>query len=145
MEDVRYEYGYLGGKASIELEVAAECTIDGYPNALRSCVENIVRNAVQHSRGAGDSEVRVRLDVEQSQVVITVEDQGGGVPDHDLEQIFEPFYRSTKRQAEVSRSSGGLGLAIASRATALNGGTIAASNTANGLSVEVRLPLPGHK
>lgn len=145
VEDVRYEYGYQGGKASIELEVAAECTIDGYPNALRSCVENVVRNAVQHSRGDGDHDVRVRLSVEESQAVVTVEDQGGGVPDHDLDRIFEPFYRSTKRQAEVSRPSGGLGLAIASRAAILNGGTIAASNTANGLSVEVRLPLPGDK
>ena len=139
VEDVRYEYGYQGGKASIALEIDTECTIDGYPNALRSCVENVVRNAVQHSRDDGD--VQVRLGVEQSQAVITVEDQGGGVPEHELDRIFEPFYRSKARQAEVSRPSGGLGLAIASRATILNGGTITASNTATGLSVEIRLPL----
>ena len=141
VEDVRYEYGYQGGKASIELVPVTECTIDGYPNALRSCVENVVRNAVQHSRDDGD--VQVRLGIEQSQAVVTVEDQGGGVPENELDRIFEPFYRSTARRAEASRSSGGLGLAIALRATALNGGTISARNTANGLSVEVRLPLAG--
>jgi signal transduction histidine kinase len=94
---------------------------------------------VQHSRDDGD--VRVRLGVEQSQAVVTVEDQGGGVPDPELDRIFEPFYRSRAKQAELARPSGGLGLAIAARATALNGGTITASNAANGLSVEIRLPL----
>ncbi|MDH3621180.1 MAG: ATP-binding protein [Gammaproteobacteria bacterium] len=139
VEDVRYEYGYQGAKASIELEADTECTIDGYPNALRSCVENVIRNAVQHSRDDGD--VHVQLSLEDSQAVISVEDQGGGVREHELERIFEPFYRSTARQGEASRQTGGLGLAIASRATALNGGTIAASNAANGLCVEIRLPV----
>jgi len=139
VEDVRYEYGYEGSKASIELESATECTIDGYPNALRSCVENVVRNAVQHSLDDGD--VRVKLSADQSEAVIAVDDQGGGVPEHELELIFEPFYRSTARRGEASKQSGGLGLAIASRATALNGGTITASNTANGLRVQINLPL----
>ena len=111
---------------------------EGYPNALRSCIENVIRNALQHSRDDGD--VRVAWG-RQSQAVVTVEDQGGGVPDDELERIFEPFYRSTARQAEVSRPSGGLGLAIAARATALHGGTITASNTANGLRVEISLPI----
>jgi len=139
VEDVRYEFGYRGGKASIELEIDTECTIDGYPNALRSCVENVVRNAVLH--GPNDGDVRVRLCVEQSQAIVTVEDQGGGVPDNELDRIFEPFYRSTARRDEGSRPSGGLGLAIASRATSLNGGSITASNTATGLKVEIRLPV----
>ena len=141
VEDVRYEYGELGSKAKIELEANTECIIDGYPNALRSCFENVVRNAVQHSRD--DGHVRVRLRREESQVVVTVEDQGGGVPDGDLERIFEPFYRSKARPVEASRQSGGLGLAIAERAIALHGGTIAASNTANGLCVEICLARPG--
>ncbi len=139
VEDVRYEYSDQGRKARIELESDAECTISGYPNALRSCVENVLRNAVQHSRDDGD--VRVRLSVEESQAVISVEDQGGGVPGDELQRIFEPFYRSAARRPETSRQSGGLGLAIASRATALHGGKISASNTANGLCVEIRLPL----
>ena len=138
VEDVRYEFGYQGGEASIELEIDTECTIDGYPNALRSCVENVLRNAVQH--GPDDGDVRVRLRVEQSQAIVTVEDQGGGVPDDELERIFEPFYRSKARQGEGSKPSGGLGLAIASRATILNGGSISASNTATGLRIEIRLP-----
>lgn len=137
--DVRYEYGDQGSKASIELESAADCMIDGYPNALRSCVENVLRNGMQHSRD--NSDVRVQLSIEESRAVIAVEDQGGGVPEHELERIFEPFYRSTARQGEASRQTGGLGLAIASRATVLNGGTIVASNTATGLRVEIRLPV----
>jgi len=139
VDDVRYEYGELGSNAIIELEVDAECTIDGYASALRSCIENVLRNAAQHSRDDGN--VLVHLGAEAGHAVITIEDQGGGVPDDELERIFEPFYRSKTTSADQSRRSGGLGLAIASRAIALHGGSIRASNTARGLRVEIRLPL----
>lgn len=138
VEDVRYEYSDRGGEARIAMEPGDECTIEGYPNALRSCIENVLRNAVQHG---GDGEIRVRLSIEATRAVISVEDQGGGVADDELERIFEPFYRATARQAEGSRPTGGLGLAIASRATALHGGTITASNAGKGLRVQVSLPL----
>lgn len=138
VDDARYEYGDPGSDPSIEVEADAACSVDGYPNALRSCVENVLRNALQHSRG--DGRVLVRLGTEAGQAVLTVEDQGGGVPDDELERIFEPFYRSITTRADQSQRSGGLGLAIASRATALHGGSIRASNTGHGLRVEIRLP-----
>ena len=138
VDDVRYEYVEMGSDVSIALSTDATGTIRGYPSALRSCFENVLRNAVQHGRSGGD--VQVRLESEGSQAVIVVEDNGGGVPDHELEKIFEPFYRSPTT-SDATRRSGGLGLAIASRAATLNGGTIGASNTDSGLRVEIRLPL----
>ena len=139
VDDVRFEYGDLNSNVDVALDVATNCTISGYPGALRSCFENVLRNAVQHGRNGND--VHVRLVAEESQVVVSIQDQGGGVPDRELEMIFEPFYRSTTTK-ESARRSGGLGLAIASRAVTLNGGTISASNSTNGLRVEIRLPLP---
>ena len=138
VDDVRYEYGELGSNVSIELNADVTSTTSGYPGALRSCFENVLRNAVQHGRD--DGHVCVHLEKEGSQAVIVVEDQGGGVPDDELKKIFEPFYRSHTPQ-NATRRSGGLGLAIASRAATLNGGTISARNSANGLRVEIRLPL----
>jgi two-component system sensor histidine kinase CpxA len=138
VDDVHFEYGDLASKADIALDATAKCTVSGYPDALRSCFENVLRNAVQHGRDRGV--VAVRLATEASQAVVEIEDAGGGVPDRELGKIFDPFYRATSGQ-ESARQSGGLGLAIAARAAALNGGAISASNTSDGLLVEIRLPL----
>lgn len=136
--DVRFEFVEAGSETDIDFSSDASCAVSGYPGSLRSCLENVLRNAVQHGKGVGN--VRVQLDTDGSRAVVTVEDHGGGVPDRELEKIFEPFYRATTTTKAV-RQSGGLGLAIASRAATLNDGTIRASNSENGLRVEVCLPL----
>ena len=137
VDDVRYEHGDPGSGVNIEFISEANCRTSGFPGALRSCFENVLRNAVQHG-GGGD--VRVQLAKDGSQAVVVVEDQGGGVPDPELAKIFEPFYRLAPTQ-DGARQSGGLGLAIAARAATLHGGAIRASNHSNGLRVEIRLPL----
>ena len=138
LEDVRYEFEQPGGDTRIGLTVDAPGTVNGYPNALRSGFENILRNAMQQSEDSG--EVVVRLGADGAQVLVTVDDEGGGVAEHELHSIFEPFYRA-KAKSEASQGRGsGLGLAIASRAITLNGGTLAARNSDKGLSVEIRLP-----
>ena len=71
--------------------------------------------------------------------VLSVEDQGGGVPDDELDRIFQPFFRSANGRDDSLQGSG-LGLAIASRAIAMNEGTITARNVADGLCVEMRVP-----
>ncbi len=139
VEDVRYEYGRAGGDTLIEIDSRPGVFVHGYPNALRSGVENVLRNAVQHGREGG--EVQVRLDTEAPEAVITVEDDGSGIAEHELESIFEPFYRARTKQAGESRRGSGLGLAIASRAIELNDGSITARNAEHGLCVEIRLPL----
>lgn len=139
VEDVRYEYDRSGGDAGIRFQADAGGTIDAYPNALRSGLENVLRNAVQHNREGG--EIRVRLTADVSQAVVSIEDQGGGVAEHELGHIFEPFYRARHDDQRGSTRGSGLGLAIASRAIALNGGILSAKNGELGLRVEIRLPL----
>ena len=134
VEDVRYEYG---GEAGIAIQSDADCVISGYPGALRSALENVLRNAMQHSQGKGD--VGVRLHVDGSHAVLTVDDQGGGVPEDEVDKIFEPFYRSAS--GEVASNGTGLGLAIAARAIGMNDGSITARNNTRGLSIEFRLPV----
>ncbi len=139
MEDVRFEYGSIGNEAGIAFESDCNAEVHGYPNALRSGVENVMRNAMQHSRTAG--KVDVRLHADDSQAVISIVDQGGGVAEDELARIFEPFYRSAKAPGNESGTGSGLGLAIAARAIAMNGGSVKAHNDADGLCVEIRLPL----
>lgn len=141
VEDVRYEHGRGGREGGIAFESdrgERHPAFRGYPNALRSGLENVLRNAMQH--GSEDGVVRVRLRDDGSKVAITIADNGGGVPEDQLDRIFEPFYRADT-QSQRSRPGTGLGLAIAARAIAMNGGSLTASNTANGLRVEIRLPL----
>ena len=136
VEDVRYEYA--GEEAGINFQTDANAEVSGYPNALRSGVENVLRNAMQHGRKNG--EVQVRVGIQASEAVITIIDQGGGVREDELDRIFEPFYRSTEK-GKNPRTGSGLGLAIAARAIAMNGGSVTASNSKDGLCVEMRLPL----
>ncbi len=138
IDDVRYEYRDLGNDARISFEVQNPGVINGNASSLRSCVENVLRNAMQHNMEDGD--VQVRLGTDAGQIVISIEDQAGGVAEDELTKIFEPFYRSRTMRTEHSQRSGGLGLAIAARAIAMHGGTITASNTDRGLRVEIRLP-----
>ena len=136
VEDVRYEFEQPDGDTRIGIRVDAPGAVDGYPNALRSGLENVLRNALQHDRDGG--EVTVRLGADGAQVLVTVDDEGGGVSNAELDSIFEPFYRARAKTGDSQGS--GLGLAIASRAIALNGGTLTARNSEKGLCVEIRLP-----
>ena len=114
----------------------------GYEGALRSGIENVLRNAARHHRG--EEPIKVRLDTGDGEAVVTIEDQGGGVAEHELGKIFEPFYRAAARPSGTATEGSGLGLSIAGRAVELNMGSLRATNTARGLAVEIRLPLaPG--
>ena len=78
---------------------------------------------------------------DDAQVIIKVRDYGSGVPGEMLERIFEPFVRVG--EARDRKSGGyGLGLAIASRAIKLHGGSIQAQNEPDkGMSVLIQLPI----
>jgi two-component system sensor histidine kinase CpxA len=137
IEDLKYEFGHV----SVDYECDSQSTVVGYPGALRSAIENVLRNAARH--GGEHGCIEVILTGDSAQAVLTVEDQGGGVPAEHLKTIFEPFFRSNEPgDREVNRGSG-LGLAIAARAVALNGGTVVARNGERGLCVELRLPTTG--
>ena len=120
---------------AIELE---QCRVRGSSELLRSAIENVVRNAIRYT--ACGSAVEVSLRWRMDTAVLTVRDHGPGVPEPELEHIFEPFYRVSEAR---ERSSGGvgLGLSIADRTVKLHGGSIRAENLADGLQVVIELPL----
>lgn len=116
-------------KTACRIEVTAD------PALLRSALENIVRNAVQAAPTG--SEVAVTLTIADQRCEICITDAGPGVPDTELQRIFEPFYR-----LDQNRPGSGIGLAIASRVAALYGGSIRAINRqGGGLRVLLTLPL----
>lgn len=130
------------GKPGIAWAPGEPCTVHGDRELIWRAVENLLRNALRHT----DPERGVRLSLERSrrktEARIVVRDFGGGVPDRELEKIFEPFYRV---QESRDRHSGGhgLGLSIAANAVRRHGGSIRAANEADGgLTVTISLPLP---
>ena len=115
-----------------------KCRVSGSVELLRSAVENVVRNAVRYT--AERTAVEVSLQWKMDTAVLTVRDYGPGVPESDLERIFEPFYRVSEARDRASGGAG-LGLSIAERTVKLHGGSIEARNTGDGLMVTIRLPL----
>ncbi|MCG6964262.1 MAG: HAMP domain-containing protein [Acidobacteria bacterium] len=113
----------------------------GIEPLLRSAVENVVRNAVRFTAEGTTVEVEVRQEEEDGAVAVVVHDHGPGIPEEQLERIFEPFFRV---ESARERGSGGvgLGLAIALRAVGLHGGRVTARNHPDG-GLEVKLRLPG--
>jgi signal transduction histidine kinase len=141
-DDVAIEADAHGCSVGVQSDGGLE--VSGDVELLRSSFENIIRNAVRYSPlGAhvGITARRMKAPAQGEECVeAIVYDQGPGVPEKDLELIFEPFYRV---DAARDRAGGGegLGLAIAARAVALHHGTIEARNLqTGGLVVSVTLP-----
>ncbi|EEY37439.1 envelope stress sensor histidine kinase CpxA [Vibrio mimicus] len=111
--------------------------ISGTPKLLMSALENVVRNAIHY----GQKQIHVAFSIQDNVLCISVDDDGEGVPEEELADIFRPFYRvSTARD----RHSGGtgLGLAITESAIRQHSGTISATRSAlGGLQVRFTLPL----
>jgi two-component system sensor histidine kinase CpxA len=134
VEDARFEHP----NASIDLKAGATSQIAGNAAELASAFENVVRNAVLHS--GPNANVGVELTQTPGEFAITVTDSGPGVPEKDLQRLFDPFYRVDPSR-DHKRSGYGLGLAIASRIIERHGGTLQARNrTGGGLAVSFRLP-----
>lgn len=114
--------------------------LTGNAELLISALENVVRNAIYY----GKDRVDVQFSANDHNLTITVDDNGSGVPDEELKDIFRPFYRvSTARD----RHSGGtgLGLAITENAIRQHNGSITASRSPlGGLKVTLILPLAPH-
>jgi two-component system sensor histidine kinase CpxA len=104
---------------------------------LRRAIENVLRNAIHHSPAGGRIELSAVGDDESA--LVSICDEGIGVPDQALEEIFQPFFRVATVTNRNSNGAG-LGLAIAHRAISIHRGTIRAENGATGLRVEIKLP-----
>lgn len=105
---------------------------------LHQIVYNLTENGIKYNRPGGF--VRVTLAGDDETVVLTVEDNGIGIPKDDLPRIFDRFYRVDKMRSRAYGGTG-LGLAIVSDTVRRRGGTVEAAARKGGGSVfTVRLP-----
>jgi two-component system sensor histidine kinase CpxA len=128
----------------VELTAPEQFFVQGDAKLLQSAVENLVRNAIHYTEPGTPVEVLLQSErrLNTSFVRLTVRDYGPGVPESELVNIFQPFYRVSDARDRQSGGAG-LGLAIAERVIRVHGGTIRAENvTPRGLRVEALLPHP---
>lgn len=107
--------------------------------ALKRLFANLVENAIKYGGGA-----TVTLKTEDGAAVVEIADQGPGLPEAELERVFEPFYRA---EPSRNRETGGmgLGLAVARSIARAHGGEVSLRAGAPvGLTAVVRLPLAHH-
>lgn len=102
---------------------------------LRQAVGNLIDNAIKFTPAGGHITVSLRR--EGSRTVTTVEDTGVGIPEADLDHLFDRFHRG--RNASMYPGSG-LGLAIVKAIVAAHGGEVTAENTASGARFAISLP-----
>jgi two-component system sensor histidine kinase KdpD len=120
--------------------IGAEALVaEGDPILLEQALGNVLENAARYS--AADCPISIRCSRLDEGVRIEVEDFGPGVPDRDLERIFDKFYRSPPSSAGVSQGTG-LGLSIAKGMLEAMNGSIRAENRKGGLGLRVLLALP---
>lgn len=108
---------------------------------LRQVLHNLVDNAVAATPEGGG--VEVALEAAGDEVLLRVRDEGPGIPEEELETIFERFVQGRRRDTRGASGSG-LGLAIVRTLVTLHGGRVTARNQAGGAEFLVHLPLvPG--
>jgi signal transduction histidine kinase len=121
--------------ASVKIEGAAHLPYEGKPQALKRCLSDLLDNAVKYGKSA-----TVAVDDDKSRLVITIRDEGPGIPERELEKVFDPFYRlETSRNRQTGGT--GLGLTIARSIVENHGGKLVLRNHAEG-GLEVGITLP---
>jgi two-component system phosphate regulon sensor histidine kinase PhoR len=124
-------------QVDVRVEAAAQ-TIEADTTKVHDVLRNLMENAVNYAPDGGRIELGARLDGER--VLLTVADNGPGVPDTDLERVFERFYRVDKSRTQDPGGTG-LGLSIVRHLVELHGGRVKADNRKEGGAVfTVSLP-----
>ncbi|WP_347986567.1 ATP-binding protein [Methylomonas sp. AM2-LC] len=125
--DVRFEAELR--QVHICAEGTEEIMVTAWGELLHRAIENVLRNAVQHCKAGGEVCLKSNFDSKSRCWRLLIEDQGSGVPEQDLTEIFQPFYRS---HSSKKPDGIGLGLAIAQQALLVHEGKIKATNRPEG-------------
>ena len=121
---------------NISKELLKRIYINGRKNLIVRCLNNLIDNALKYA-----DKVNVQLHKKNTDLFITIDDNGPGIIKKEHENVFKPFYKIDKGRAD-SKSSVGLGLSIASDIVKSHGGNIKLEKSKmNGLRVKIFLPV----
>ena len=133
LESLQADNEAMGREVHISGAARRPCL--GVPQLLKRCIANLLDNAILYGQRA-----RVRVEEGASELSIRVKDDGPGLPEEELEKVFDPFYRcETSRSRETGGT--GLGLGIARSIAEAAGGKLELRNHPQG-GLEAVLTLP---
>ncbi|OIQ85210.1 sensor protein CpxA [mine drainage metagenome] len=136
VEDAQFEA--MAKQITLHLTLDENYTLKGQPDLLYRAIENVVRNAIKY--GPNDSEITIVCNhqADNKYLHIRVTDQGTGVSEDELEDIFKPFVRGISGSQTTGH---GVGLAITKQVVDVHGGWVFAKNLSpSGFCVEMVLP-----
>ena len=112
-----------------------ELYYNGRKNLISRCINNLIENSLKYGK-----KIEVKIEKNQDNIMISISDDGPGIPENEYENILKPFYKIDKSRSET-KSSVGLGLSIASDIIRSHGGDIKFSKSKySGLEVSISLP-----
>ena len=124
------------GNENISQDLIPRIYFNGRKNLINRCLNNLIDNASKYA-----NKVKVDLHKKNTNLFITIDDDGPGISANERENVFKPFYKINKGRAD-SKSSVGLGLSIASDIIRSHGGNINLDKSKmNGLCVKIFLPV----
>jgi len=125
----RYEHN------KINLSINDKVTFNGRLNSIKRCINNLLNNAVLFGK-----EINVTLRKTMNNIVIFVDDDGPGIPEHEKENVLKPFYRMDESRSQ-NKSGVGLGLSISYDIIRSHGGDmLLETSPQKGLRVKISLP-----
>lgn len=128
-------------KVSLVLETFRPVSADIDEVKLTLAITNLIENGIKYNSIEGEGWVHVSLNADHQYFYLKVEDNGCGIPEEDLDQIFERFYRVDKSHSREIGGTG-LGLAITRSSILMHRGAIKAhSELGEGTTFDVRIPL----
>jgi signal transduction histidine kinase len=133
VESLQADAREVGGDVTVE--GAAQAAFRGHAQTLKRCLSNLIDNALKYGQRA-----TVVVADSPAELSISVRDEGPGIPEPELERVFEPFHRL---EASRNRATGGsgLGLTIARNVARAHGGSLLLHNRPGG-GLEAVLTLP---
>ena len=132
IENMITEYNNI----NISKEMIPRVYMSGRKNLIKRSLNNLIDNALKYAK-----KINLQLSKTKNGLIITIDDDGPGIPKNEHENVFKPFYKIDKSRGD-SKSSVGLGLSIASDIIRSHGGNILLEKSPlNGLRVKIILPL----
>jgi signal transduction histidine kinase len=124
----------------LQIRMPEQMQVNGDAELLYRALDNVLRNAVRFSPVGGSIGLHITANTAQHHVLISISDEGPGLPPNDVDRIFEPFFRSESNSDKGDHGCG-LGLAISRSIVLAHQGLISASNrSSGGLEVSITLP-----
>ncbi len=140
LEDLIQEYQFDAQQMDKQLVYRPQQSvrIEGDAILLQRAFGNLIQNALRYTPKGSSVQIGLEKSADE-QVIVTVTDEGPGVPDEELDALFQPFYRG---RSSKDGEGFGLGLAVTQRSIQIHNGLMKAENmSSGGLRIKVMIPI----